>query len=44
MRLQLLLTCPECEQKLTPEEMSYGHDCEVFAIAADYLEDQQSRG
>lgn len=31
MRLQLLLVCPECEQKLTPEEMAYGHDCEVFA-------------
>lgn len=44
MRLQLLYVCPECEQTFSPEEMSYGHDCEVFAIAADYLEDQQSHG
>lgn len=29
MRLQLLLVCPECEQTLTPEQMAYGHDCEV---------------
>lgn len=31
MRLQLLLTCPECGQTLTREEMAYGHDCEVPA-------------
>lgn len=30
MRLQLVLQCPECGQELTPEEMAYGHDCEVF--------------
>jgi len=32
--LQLLLICPECEQRLTPEEMAYGHDCEVFGESA----------
>lgn len=31
MKLRLLHKCPECGQTLTPEEMAYGHDCEVFA-------------
>lgn len=31
MKLRLLHKCPECEQTLTPEEMAYGHDCEVFS-------------